>query len=70
MSAVTIDHPTDPEFWRHDPPLWKPCFVCGGPTCWVEMDLGFKHPECDMYPSEKGHVRIVLGVETTEEKEF
>lgn len=70
MSAVTIDHPTDPEFWRHDPPLWKPCFVCGGPTCWVEMDLGFKHPECDMYPSEEGHVRIVLGVETTEEKEF
>jgi hypothetical protein len=29
------------------------------------MDLGFKHPECDMYPSEEGDVRMVLGVKTS-----
>src|SRR5690606_11522416 len=32
-----IDHPTDSSFWRHSPPLWRPCGVCGHPTCWVEL---------------------------------
>lgn len=54
-----ITHPTIPSFWRHDPPTWSECCVCGGPTCWVELDLAFTHPECEMAPS----YRMVLGKE-------
>src|SRR5690606_31634504 len=56
-----IDHPTDSSFWRHSPPLWRPCGVCGHPTCWVELDIGFKHPECGMFPGPEGVVIIELG---------
>lgn len=61
-----VDHPYQDGLWRHEPAVWKPCYVCGHPTCWVQLDIGFKHPECDMYPSEEGFVRIVLGVKTVE----
>lgn len=57
-----VDHPAQMGYWRHEPPIWESCAVCGGPTCWVELDITFMHPECDMYPSEEGDVRIVLGV--------
>jgi len=57
----TVDHPADPDFWRHHPPRWERCWVCGGPTCWVYLDIGFQHPECDQYPTEEGDVAIVLG---------
>lgn len=65
MSAQLVDHPDRPDLWRHEPPMWGPCSVCGGPTCWAEMDIAFMHPECDMYPSEEGDVRMVLGVKTS-----
>ena len=61
-----VDHPHLDDTWRHEPPRWNPCYVCGHPTCWVELDIGFKHPECGMYPTEEGRVRIILGVKTVE----
>lgn len=67
-ATILIDHPDHHDMWRHEPPLWEPCYVCGHPTCWVELDIGFKHPECDMYPSEEGDVRIELGVKSVEAK--
>lgn len=42
-----IEHPDHPDFWRHEPPNPHPCWVCGEPTPWVYLDLGFEHPECD-----------------------
>jgi hypothetical protein len=59
---LIVDHPNDPSMWRHEPPMWESCMVCGHPTCWVELDIGFKHHECDAYPSEEGDVMIVLGL--------
>jgi hypothetical protein len=56
-----VDHPTQPDFWRHDPPHWEPCIVCGGPTCWVESDLAFTHPTCDMGPGYRMELgKVVL----------
>ena len=66
VKGNVVDHPDRTDLWRHEPPLWKPCYVCGELTCWVETDVGFKHPECDMYPNEEGDVRVVLGVKTVE----
>lgn len=57
MSDQLVVHPTSPDLWRHDPPTWHSCWVCGGPTCWIDLDLGYTHPECDAGPG----YRTVLG---------
>jgi hypothetical protein len=65
--AEIITHPDPklaPYFWRHDPPLPHPCWVCGEPTEWVYLDIGFQHIDCDLYPSHEGQVRTVRGVRT------
>lgn len=61
-----VDHPTDPTLWRHDPPQPYPCGVCGDLTEWVCLDIMYQHEDCDMYPSEEGHVTIVRGVKSVE----
>lgn len=53
-----VDHPYNPNLWRHNPPTWAECWVCGGPTCWIEMDLAYAHPECEAAPG----YRKVLGL--------
>jgi len=57
-----IDHPANGSLWRHDPPKLGPCYVCGEKTKWIELDIGYKHEDCDLYPTNDGHVRIVRGV--------
>ena len=44
-------------FWR--PGDRHPCWVCGKPTKWAWLDLGYQHPDCEMYPIESGDVKIV-----------
>lgn len=46
---------------------WKPadrgkCWVCGNPSKWAYLDLGYQHPDCDRYPSPDGDVLIVGGM--------
>ncbi len=56
------EHPAYPDFWEHDPPKLKPCWVCGEPTSWVYLDMDFQHPGCDLIPTpEGGAIRIVNG---------
>lgn len=62
MSENLIDHPTDSDLWRHDPPSPGKCYVCEDFTQWVELDIGYRHEDCEIYPTIGGTVRIVRGV--------
>lgn len=42
-----VDHPTAPDFWRHEPPKPRPCVECKVETPWIYLDLCYLHPECD-----------------------
>lgn len=60
--TTTVDHPTLPDFWRHNPPKLGACWVCGDQTPWVYLDIAYQHIDCDMYPTENGDVTIIKGV--------
>lgn len=63
VSVVSITvHPVDPDFWCHEPPRSGVCWVCGRATCWIYLDLGYQHVDCDAYPTEDGDVVVVEGV--------
>lgn len=42
-----VDHPEHPDFWKHDPPILRECWICGLLCEWVYLDLGYQHPECE-----------------------
>lgn len=56
-----IPHPRLPDFWRHDPPKYGICAACGDKTMWIELDMSYMHPSCDLFPSEEGDVRVIRG---------
>lgn len=49
------------DWWRMDDDRMDGCWVCGEPTEWIYLDMGFQHPDCDAYPSDRGHEKIVRG---------
>jgi ribA/ribD-fused uncharacterized protein len=51
---VTVTHPEIPAFWRHDPPIFDTCSVCGNTTRWVYMDVAFMHPRCVVWDAQEG----------------
>lgn len=55
-------HPANNDFWRHVPPKPFKCWVCQGPTSWIYLDIGYQHPDCEMYPSEDGDVVVIGGI--------
>lgn len=52
MAVMLVDHPTAPDFWRHEPPRPRPCAECKVDTPWIYLDLCHLHPECD-FPAPK-----------------
>lgn len=57
------DHPDQPDFWHYVPSRIYPCWVCGEPTEWIYLDIGYQHPDCEEYPTEdEGMVKIIHGV--------
>lgn len=57
-----IDHPDNPDFWHHEPPIYRECWVCKVPTMWIYLDQAHQHIDCDMYPTENGDVVIIGGI--------
>ncbi len=50
--------------------FWRPggtglCWVCGKRTVFAWLDLHWQHPDCDMYPTANGDVKIVKGRRVT-----
>jgi len=58
--------PAEKDFWLPNGGP-GPCWVCGAPTNYAYLDLGWQHPDCDAYPAYAGpglpdeHVRIIRG---------
>lgn len=58
--------PPDKDFWQ---PLGgpKPCWVCGAPSNYAYLDIGWQHPDCDAWPEFGGpglpdvEARIIRG---------
>lgn len=53
VRAKVVTFPWQNDFWRHDPPMYGMCWVCGDMTMWVYLDLGWQHPSCDWGPGRK-----------------
>lgn len=60
MSRI-VEHATEDGFWRHEPPRWGRCWVCGEETVWVFLDVAHQHPDCDKSPSPDGETVIIRG---------
>lgn len=44
--SLIVLYPANDDLWRHHPPTWGKCYVCGHNTCWIELDIGYRHPDC------------------------
>ncbi len=56
---------TNHDFWRNTDDdgsqIIQNCWVCGEPTEWVYLDMGFQHLDCEEAPGADGPVRVVRG---------
>lgn len=49
------------EFWRPDDGSTGSCAVCGLETEYIQLDINWWHPDCDMFPTPQGDVVIIRG---------
>ena len=47
-------------FWRPEKP--GTCWVCGEETEYAYLDIDYQHPDCEMFPSPQGNVKVVRGI--------
>lgn len=39
------------DFWKPKSPDLGYCWICGGETRWVYLDIGYQHKDCDAGPA-------------------
>lgn len=59
MNRAIIYLEANTDWWRHDPPHFAPCWVCGRVTPWIYLDVGHQHYGCDKLPTPGGELTVI-----------